>query len=1283
MSVIRFYLGVKRLQKRFELVIKVLLGETLIISTGIRISDIFHKRGGNTSMSRRQYSIFFVIFVCGLFIGTSMVPAFQNEASTTDKENESGSIDTEPLSSISSQVALPEFKDKININCEKISDFISLKQIPSIDGKKLGWDNYAFNTMQKTITISEGIPNYPPIATFAWSPGRPYINEPVFFNASHSIDIDGTITQFSWDWESDGIIDAITDTPLIQTTFNTTGAYNITLHVQDDDESTNSTARPIHISKEWTITVPYDYPTIQDAIDHATSEDRIYIKSGSYYEHITITVDHVLLHGENKANTHLIATGNQPVIHLTPTASHVNISGFTIQGLQQTKLESIHSPSSAQSTGIFIESDYNIIQDTILKNHNQGITCDESYGNQIQETILEDNIIGIQLQDNTIATTIQQNTLSKNNEHGIAIDQTSHGNTIYNNSITQNSNYGIYISEVSKGNHISWNTLEYNAVGIYCQGASDGNLYHHNFLIDNNQNAFDTSYDRWNSEAQGNYWSDYIGEDIDGDGVGDTPYIIPGANNIDEFPLMNPPQHEKIDAAAMDIFFSSVERDNYRNYEMTELREGDYCWISTNWDITPDQFFDEYHWQTQCTSFWLDNEFYTEGGLYPRYPWYPNVYWTSLFIAASYTATPGNHTFKVIFDPYDKWDEANENNNEMTLNFTVSKLGDLSASFSWNPEKPLIEDTVDFDASKSSDTTYQITKYSWDWESDGVYDDTQTDPYISHQWSIPGKYNVTLQVTNSRGETDHISRMISILTKTSFIVPEDYPSIQEAINHATDGMSIHVQPGIYTEHLIINKSIHLYGPGPLGATIDGGSAEQHVVQITADNVVISGFRIQGSSIGFSGIRVYSNNNGIYNNYITDCGGGIELYFTMNNDICNNILEQNHWGMYLDHATNEAIEENLMSNNTFGLESGYSTSFIFKNTLKSNDEQGFLEIEDKRMAIHDNTITQNNNDGVRLFTTLFSDFNNNTISSNNGSGISLHKSIMNHVHDSLFEYNLLSDISFFFFSDDNTIDRNTFIANTTEALLIDYSHINRIYENEFSFDALPTDPCIIRIKADSTDNNVMHNIFLEQCLAYDTSGNNWDLGSLYAGNYWVEHSNSDFNQDGICEQPVNILGGGSQDHYPLLTPWDPPDSPLRPTGPVEGYPFKSYQFETKAIDPTEDNIQYGWDWNGDEIIDEWTDYQESNTPVSTSHQWFKRGTYDIQVITRDTNGHVSPWSQQITIEVYWSNMEVSSHANNIIRFMKSYKLFEKSSLKNEVNYHLQQNNLTLEHNNTVE
>ncbi|MHA2408136.1 MAG: NosD domain-containing protein, partial [Candidatus Ranarchaeia archaeon] len=129
--------------------------------------------------------------------------------------------------------------------------------------------------------------------------------------------------------------------------------------------------------------------------------------------------------------------------------------------------------------------------------------------------------------------------------------------------------YRGFIPEKYEGNIFEANTAKANTQAGFYIGSLHvnppfSNTFFHNNLIDNviqagvplgYANTWDDGY-----PSGGNYWSDYTGVDVDGDGIGDTPYVILSVswgvdeesdeqflvlgesdeNNVDRFPLMAP-----------------------------------------------------------------------------------------------------------------------------------------------------------------------------------------------------------------------------------------------------------------------------------------------------------------------------------------------------------------------------------------------------------------------------------------------------------------------------------------------------------------------------------------------------------------------------------------------------------------------------------------------------------------------------------------------------------------------------------------------------------------------
>jgi parallel beta-helix repeat protein len=156
------------------------------------------------------------------------------------------------------------------------------------------------------------------------------------------------------------------------------------------------------------------------------------------------------------------------------------------------------------------------------------------------------------------------------------------------------------------------------------------------------------------------------------------------------------------------------------------------------------------------------------------------------------------------------------------------------------------------------------------------------------------------------------------------IVPDDYSTIQSAIDAANENDTIYVRENSseYNEKLIINKSINLVGENSETTVINASGIPKGsgaVVYITADNVKIRGFTITGGYHGIylketTGAFIWKNN--IINNYISG------VYCNQTNEssfIYNHITNNYHYGIYLDRCYETQVNNNeIRDNNDYGI-----------------------------------------------------------------------------------------------------------------------------------------------------------------------------------------------------------------------------------------------------------------------------------------------------------------------------------------------------------------------------
>jgi parallel beta-helix repeat protein len=294
------------------------------------------------------------------------------------------------------------------------------------------------------------------------------------------------------------------------------------------------------------IWVPYDYTTIQAAINAADPGDVIHVASGTYAP--AVVNKSLTLIAEGEAIIH--GQGAEEVIGFRVVASSVSIYNF--------KIENVGEERPYDSYGIYLEGASAqspvascIVENNHIRNFHIGIFSLNVFDSHVFNNTITNCDVGIDITASSnnyiVANTIYNSTVG-----GIGISS-SNFNVISDNNITM-----IYSRAEGIGLCVGSNNTIYNN-WINCSGfsahvspgASDNLIFHNNFVGNDSVKFYPPiSNNKWFLDwpVGGNFWSSHTSPDVKSglyqnepgsDGICDNYYTI-AEGVIDAYPLMGP-----------------------------------------------------------------------------------------------------------------------------------------------------------------------------------------------------------------------------------------------------------------------------------------------------------------------------------------------------------------------------------------------------------------------------------------------------------------------------------------------------------------------------------------------------------------------------------------------------------------------------------------------------------------------------------------------------------------------------------------------------------------------
>ncbi len=136
------------------------------------------------------------------------------------------------------------------------------------------------------------------------------------------------------------------------------------------------------------------------------------------------------------------------------------------------------------------------------------------------------------------------------------------------------------------------------------------------------------------------------------------------------------------------------------------------------------------------------------------------------------------------------------------------------ADFTWTPQNPSQNQPITFDASTSHDPDGTLSLYEWDWDNNGVYDESYSNPTATHTWTSGGSYPVTVRVTDDGNATGTVTKTIDVSAVAPSLTVEDFKGgigVSAVVKNVGNGTATNITWSIDLVGKMIFKGNHWTG----------------------------------------------------------------------------------------------------------------------------------------------------------------------------------------------------------------------------------------------------------------------------------------------------------------------------------------------------------------------------------------------------------------------------------------------------------------------------------------